>query len=67
VQCVDRHGPTGLEIRKSRDEVIGAVKSALDKAHIEIPYPYRTLTFADSLKVDSQAIQLGLPNETGKD
>ncbi len=31
--------------RRSRDEVISAVKRALDDADIEIPFPYRTLTF----------------------
>lgn len=46
-------GATPLEIRKSRDEVIAAIKSSLDKAKVEIPFPYRTLTFADSLKVGS--------------
>jgi small conductance mechanosensitive channel len=35
----------------SRDEVVEAVKSALDKAGIEIPFPYRTLTFKESLEV----------------
>ncbi|MDQ8186154.1 mechanosensitive ion channel family protein [Pelagicoccus sp. SDUM812002] len=31
--------------RESRDEVVEAVKRGLDEAGIEIPYPYRTLTF----------------------
>lgn len=35
-----------LASRRSRDEVIEAIKSALDEAGIEIPYPYRTLTFS---------------------
>ncbi len=39
-------GATPLEQRKSRDEVVEAVKAALDNAGIEIPYPYRTLTFS---------------------
>ena len=39
-------GATPLEQRKSRDEVVEAVKAALDSAGIEIPYPYRTLTFS---------------------
>ena len=39
-------GSTPLEQRKSRDEVVEAVKAALDAAGIEIPYPYRTLTFS---------------------
>ncbi|BAM03417.1 putative MscS family protein [Phycisphaera mikurensis NBRC 102666] len=39
-------GATPLEQRRSRDEVVEAVKAALDAAGIEIPYPYRTLTFS---------------------
>lgn len=35
----------------SRDEVLAAVKRALDGAGIEIPFPYRTLTFADPLRL----------------
>lgn len=42
-------GPTPKQFRLSRDEVITAIKSALDRENIEIPYPYRTLTFADPL------------------
>lgn len=38
-------GATPLEIRRSRDEVVEAVKRGLDDAGIEIPFPYRTLTF----------------------
>lgn len=33
-------------IRASRDQVIEAVKKALDEAGIEIPFPYRTLVFS---------------------
>ena len=44
-------GPTPLEIRRSRDEIVSAVKKALDEAGIEIPFPYRTLTFKESLNV----------------
>lgn len=40
-------------IRKSRDEVITAVKQALDKAGIEIPFPYRTLTWNSPLPIQS--------------
>lgn len=43
-------GSTPLEHRKSRDEVITAVKAALDEAGIEIPFPYRTLTFKEPLR-----------------
>ena len=35
------------EMRLSRDQVVEAIKSALDEANIEIPFPYRTLTFGD--------------------
>lgn len=43
-------GATPLEIRESRDEVVEAVKSALDKANIEIPFPYVTHTFKEPLE-----------------
>lgn len=39
------------EMRKSMDEVIETVKKALDDAGIEIPFPYRTLTFSEALEV----------------
>lgn len=44
-------GSSPVEIRRSRDEVIAAVKRALDEAGIEIPFPYRTLTFKDAVPV----------------
>ena len=44
-------GSAPVEIRRSRDEVIEAVKKALDNASIEIPFPYRTLTFKEPLAV----------------
>lgn len=47
--------PTPLGVRKSRDEVVAAVKRALDEAGIEIPFPYRTLTFKHPLTVEKQA------------
>jgi len=40
-------GSSPLEIRQSRDKVVAAIKRALDEAGIEIPFPYRTLTFKD--------------------
>jgi small conductance mechanosensitive channel len=43
-------GSHPLEIRRSRDEVVAAVKRALDDAGIEIPFPYRTLTFKEPLE-----------------
>ena len=42
-------GSRPLEIRRSRDEVVAAVKRALDDAGIEIPFPYRTLTFKEPI------------------
>ncbi len=35
-----------IDERRSRDQVVEAIKKALDNAGIEIPYPYRTLTFS---------------------
>jgi len=43
--------PRPLEVRRSRGEVVTAVKKALDDAGIEIPFPYRTLTFKEPLPV----------------
>ena len=43
-------GSKPLEERRSRDEVVAAVKRALDEAGIEIPFPYRTLTFKEPLR-----------------
>ncbi len=40
-------GSRPVDIRASRDQVVAAVKHALDDAGIEIPFPYRTLTFKD--------------------
>lgn len=42
-------GSLPLDIRQSRDHVIAAVKRALDEEGIEIPFPYRTLTFKEPL------------------
>lgn len=42
-------GSKPLDVRKSRDAVVAAVKRALDDAGIEIPFPYRTLTFKEAL------------------
>ena len=42
-------GSKPVDVRRSRDEVVAAVKRALDEAGIEIPFPYRTLTFKEPL------------------
>lgn len=44
-------GSKPVDVRKSRDAVVAQVKSALDEAGIEIPYPYQTLTFHEPLPV----------------
>lgn len=41
--------PEPLDIRRSQGEVVTAIKFALDEAGIEIPFPYRTLTFKEPL------------------
>lgn len=51
-------GSKPLDVRRSRGEVVTAIKSALDKAGIEIPFPYRTLTFKHPL----QLVQAGDTN-----
>jgi small conductance mechanosensitive channel len=44
-------GSRPVDVRRSRDEVVAAIKRALDGAGIEIPFPYRTLTFKEPLEV----------------
>ncbi len=44
-------GPKPIDIRRSRGEVVTAIKHDLDEAGIEIPFPYRTLTFNDPIPV----------------
>lgn len=44
-------GSKPVELRASRDEVVAGVKRALDDANIEIPFPYRTLTFKEPLPI----------------
>jgi small-conductance mechanosensitive channel len=42
-------GSKPIDVRRSRDQVVAAIKRALDEAGIEIPFPYRTLTFKEPL------------------
>ena len=42
--------PDPINIRRSRAEIIRAIKNTFDQHEIEIPYPYRTLTFKEPLK-----------------
>ncbi|MAL10100.1 MAG: mechanosensitive ion channel protein MscS [Maricaulis sp.] len=42
-------GSAPKEMHKTRSSVVIAIKKALDDAGIEIPYPYRTLTFKEPL------------------
>lgn len=47
-------GPTPLDHRRSRGEVVGVVKRTLDDAGIEIPFPYRTMTFKEPLLIKQE-------------
>ncbi len=48
-------GSRPIDIRTSRDKVVAAVKAALDAEGIEIPFPYRTMTFAEPLRITTDA------------
>ena len=50
-------GSAPVDLRRSRDEVIEAIKKALDGASIEIPFPYTTLTFNEPLSVKGDAFK----------
>lgn len=57
-------GSRPIDIRASRDQVVSAVKRALDDAGIEIPFPYRTLTFKGDMpdNVAKQMAQADAPS-----
>jgi small-conductance mechanosensitive channel len=46
-----------IKARRSKDQVIEAIKAKLDEAGIEIPYPYRTLTFSPNEPDIIKAVQ----------
>ncbi len=43
--------PDPVDLRRSRGEVVTAIKQALDKHEIEIPFPHRTLVFKNAIEV----------------
>lgn len=46
---------TPLGMHQSKDQVVTTIKEALDKENIEIPFPYRTLTFKEPLNIQDTA------------
>jgi len=46
---------TPLGMHQSRDKVVSAIKAALDNENIEIPFPYRTLTFNELLTIKNKS------------
>lgn len=48
-------GSKPYDMHDSRDRVVRAIKAALDKAGIEIPFPYVTHTFKTPVPLESQA------------
>lgn len=40
-----------IDEHRSRDAVLASIKRALDDAEIEIPFPYRTMTFKEPLQI----------------
>jgi small conductance mechanosensitive channel len=48
-------GSRPVDVRRSRDQVVEAIKAALNEAGIEIPFPYRTLTFKEPLTLNRGA------------
>lgn len=40
---------------ETRDRAVSAIKSALDSEGVEIPFPYRTMTFAEPLVIEQTA------------
>lgn len=59
-------GSKPIDIRSSRDQVVAAVKRGLNEASIEIPYPYRTLTFKEPLPLARVKPELAATDEEEK-
>jgi small-conductance mechanosensitive channel len=61
-------GSRPVDIRASRDKVVAAVKRALDDSGIEIPFPYRTLTFKEPIAMRRpRAADSGGPADADRD
>lgn len=43
-----------IDMHTSRDQVVRAIKKALDEAKIEIPFPHQTLTFKEALDIKAE-------------
>ena len=58
-------GSKPVEMHQSRDAVVRAIKRALDDAGLEIPFPYRTLTFKEPLPLARAARSEATPHQQG--
>ncbi len=57
--------PTPYDVRRSRGEVLAAVKEALEAAAIEVPSPYRAVVFKNRLDVAATVATPARKVETG--
>ncbi|OWK33196.1 mechanosensitive ion channel family protein [Sphingomonas dokdonensis] len=56
-------GSKPVDAHVSRDQVVRAIKRALDDAGMEIPFPYRTLTFKEALPIKRSQAENGAEND----
>ncbi|GER08139.1 hypothetical protein GCM10007972_04320 [Iodidimonas muriae] len=56
---------TPIDMHKSRDKVVRTIKRALDDAGIEIPFPYRTLTFKGPVPIEMKTAGPELEKKEG--
>ncbi|MFV0623023.1 mechanosensitive ion channel family protein [Sphingomonas sp. ac-8] len=54
-------GSKPIDMHRSRDAVVRGIKRALDDAGMEIPFPYRTLTFKEALPLKRGAEKERMP------